>query len=328
MNTNINLEGVTLSRQQAAEKEIAEYLDIFSRSLSTDILISKIIVAADFEGTVNQMWSAGKEHGLKYSAKHDTGRAIGKTLNAITNNEISHIVIMDGTYIGNWEDNEKATRFELFLHEFIHAYLNSNRFRTMGTDGLNNDFLTIEGVCFQLALTRDEYIVDSYLDVLCKKFLTGGDKQPLSLHRLNLARGIDYLDTYINILDKFPVTVKENTAAFKNHEKSMNDVWNILSSYIEELLTVFAHLAGSREKEADWDSIKKKMSGTEAHKKYLSGRIKAIYTEWVNYFLENYDEVKSLNIIRDEIQGIFQNCGLGFKNVADGIYMTITDTEN
>ena len=220
MDTKIDLTGVISSRQAAAKQEIAEYLSIFSRGLSTEVRISNIIVAADFEEAVNKVWSDGKEHGLKYAAIHTSGRAIGKTLNIISNSEISHCVIIDGNFIGNWEDTEKVTRFELFLHEFIHAFLNHNRFKTLGADSFKNDYLTIEGVCFQLALTRDEYVVDSYLDVLCKKFLTGNNNRPLGLHELNLARGIDYLDIFMQLMDNLPGVVRENTRAFKNHEKS------------------------------------------------------------------------------------------------------------
>ena len=325
MNAIIDLQGVIPSRREEAKKEIVEYLGIFSRSLSAEVRISHIIVTRDFEGAVNEFWPDGKETSLKYAARHHTGRAVGKTLNTIQNNEISHMVIMDGKYVGNWEDNEKATRFELFLHEFIHAYLNHNRFKTMGTDSFKNDFHTIEGVCFQLALTRDEYIADSYLDVLCKKILTGDNEKPLGLHELNLARGINYLDIFMQLLDDMPVIVSGNITSFKNHEKTINETWNILSSYVEELLTVFAHLAGSREKETDWHDVTGRIYASESYQKYLSGHLKVIYTEWINYFLNNYDEEKSLYIIREEIQGIFRNCGLNFKNVADGIHITVND---
>jgi hypothetical protein len=327
MNTNIDVEGVVSRRQDEAKNEIIEYLTIFTKSFSEEVTISKVIVASDFEQTINNLWSGSKEYGLKYKAKRYSVKAVGKILHNIENNNISFIVIIDGKYIGNWQNNEKATRFEIFLHEFVHAFLMKKRFKRMGVDGFRNDYSTIEGTCFSLALSRDEYVVDSYMDILCKKFLTDINKEPLGLKRLNLERGINYLDTFMQLLNDMPNFVRTHIMEFKTHKKNISEFWNIQCSFVDELLTVFAHLAGSQDKEEDWENVSKTISNTEAYKTFLVGHLKNIYLEWINFFMDGYDEVKSLEVIRNEIKEIFHHCGLNFKNVDKGIYITVNSID-
>jgi hypothetical protein len=43
--------------------------------------------------------------------------------------------------------------------------------------------------------------------------------------------------------------------------------------------------------------------------------------------MDGYDEVKSLEVIRNEIKEIFHHCGLNFKNVDKGIYITVNSID-
>lgn len=324
MDTIISVEGAVPSRQAAAKREIREYLSLFRKSISPEeVDISQVMIAADFEDAVNRALPGLVAEKYNFTSQHRTGKAVGKTLPAIEGGDISFTVIIDGGVLGGWKDNEKATRFEILFHEFFHAFIYRKRFTVMGIDSFRNDYRTIEGVCFSLALTRDEYIVDSFLDVLCKKSLYDENNVPYGLNRLNLERGTDYLAIFSELVNGMPGFIDSHTTGFKTGQKSMSELWNGVCSYIEEILTVFAHLAASREKESDWDSVKKTVSGLEPYQQYLAGHLKKIYTEWVNYFLDGYDEAKSLAIIQNEIQEIFHKCGLSFKNVKDGIHITV-----
>jgi hypothetical protein len=324
MDTVIELKGVAAPKRAEAENEIKEYLAILEKSFSApEINFSRIIVAHDFEETVNGLLPVLNKEGYNYEAKRHAVKAVGKTIRNMTENGLAFTVVTDGRYIGKWAGNEKPARFEVFFHEFIHAYLDQKRYKSMGAAGFKNDYRTIEGVCFGLALIRDEYIVDSYLDVLCRQWVAAGDGAPAGLNELNLKRGINYPDTFIRLVDGLPDFLKVNIAEFKAGNRGMGELWNGLANYIEEILTVFAHLAGSREKEDDWETVKQKISAPEPYKKYLAGRLKNIYREWINYFLDGYDEAKSLQICAGEIREIFHNCGLSFKNVKDGIFIEV-----
>mgnify|MGYP001373218972 CR=1 FL=1 len=328
MNTDIDVAGVISPGQNEAKSEIEGYLSLFEKSFSPEVInIAKVIVAADFERAVDSLLTDLKKSGYKYAAGRRSVKAVGKTVHNIAGNDISFTVVIDGKYIGNWEDDEKAARFEIFYHEFIHAYLSKKRFINLGADGFRNDYRTIEGVCFSLALTRDEYIVDSYLDVMCKKSLTGADNEPLGLKKLNLGRGINYPDIFMQLLADMPDIIGKIISEYQAGKTSVGVMWNRLCAFVEEILTIFAHLAGSQDNEADWDTVKQRISDSEPYKKYLAGHIKKIYLEWIAYFGENYDEAKSLEIIQNEIMEIFHNCGLKFKNVAKGIFITIASGE-
>ena len=127
----------------------------------------------------------------------------------------------------------------------------------------------------------------------------------------------------MKLINDMPEFLSSNISDFKNHRKSIEEMWRNICAYVEEIITIFAHLAGSRDGENDWDSITRMISNSEPYEKYLSGHLKKIYTEWINYFLNDYNEKESLRLIQNEIQEIFHNCGLNFQNVKDGIYITV-----
>ncbi len=327
MNTKINVEGVIPSRREVAEKEIGEYLGLFQRSFAAEAIdIGGITIAADFEKMITRLLPGLAGDGFSYKAKHRSGKAIGKTLRILDDNGISFNIVLDGAYLGKWEDDAKPTRIEVIFHELFHARLENKRFISLGKAGFRNDYRTIEGVCFSLALTRDEYIVDCYVDELCKRLLMDDNNQPVSLRQLNAARGINYRDVYLKLLEDMPGFIDNNIAGFKAGRQNTAALWNSISGYVEELLTTFAHLAGSQEREEDWADVQKTMSETPAHQKYLAGRLRVIYTEWLNYFTDDYDEAGSLQTIGEEIRGILENCGLRFKNVPEGINIRIGET--
>jgi len=248
-------------------------------------------------------------------------------LRTVNDTGISFNIVLDGGYLGGWEDDAKPARIEIIFHELFHAWLDQKRFSRMGPAGFKNDYLTIEGVCYGLALIRDEYLVDCYLDEVCRHFLTGEGKGPIGLKQLNLARGINYRDEYLKLMADMPGVIDGAVAQGKTGRKSIAEVWHTVHDYVEEILTTFAHLAAGQEKEPDWQDIQKTITETPAHQKYLAGHTRVIYTEWVNYFSETYDEAVSLEIIGKEIREIFHACGLRFKNVPDGIYITLDNTE-
>jgi hypothetical protein len=318
MNTKIEVTGVIPARQDEAKQEIAGYLGAFHRTFSPDVPIMRVTVAEDFEKEVDKTVS-GK---TRYSARRQATQAVGRTLYKPGKDSISFSVVMDGRFVRQWTGDEQATRFELFMHEFLHAYLSWNRYKNLGASKFEQDTRTIEGVCLSIALTRDEYIVDSYLDEMCKRVLTDSFNQPLGLHRLNLGRRMDFLAAFMMLLDGMPAIVDANVSAFRKKEKDMQEIWRTLSMYVEELLASFAHLAGSREKEPDWPEITRSIYASPAYERFLTGHLKAIYREWINYFLENYDEAACLETTAHAVREIFHNCGLRFKNVPEGIHIS------
>jgi hypothetical protein len=326
MDTIINVAGVTPPLREAALREIGEYLALFKKSFASDEMkIAGITIAADFERTVNQLLPDLVKEGYDYKAQHHSGKAIGKTIRRVDDGGITFNIVLDGGFLGGWEDGARPARIELIFHELFHAWLDKKRFGRMGPAGFRNDYLTIEGVCFSLALIRDEYLVDCYLDEVCRRFLTGDGQGPIGLKQLNLARGIDYRDEYLKLLADMPGVIDGAVAQGKAGRKTIAEVWHTVHDYVEEVLTTFAHLAAGQEKEPDWMDIQKMIAETQAHQKYLAGHTRVIYTEWINYFSETYDESSSLGIISKEIGEIFHACGLSFKNVPEGIYISIAE---
>jgi hypothetical protein len=327
MDTIINVKGVMPHRREEAQKEIGEYLALFKKSFASDQMnITSITIAENFEQTINQLLPELVKDGYNYSSRHRSGKAIGKTVRTVNDSGISFNIVLDGGYIGKWEDNARPARIELIFHELFHAWLDKKRFNRIGAAGFKNDYLTIEGVCYGLALIRDEYLVDCYLDEVCQRFLIGDKNGSIGLKQLNLAREIDYRDEYLKLLADMPGVIDTVITGVKAGRKTIAEAWHDIHDYVEEVLTTFAHLAAGQEKEPDWKDIQKTITETPAHQKYLAGHTRVIYTEWLNYFSENYDEVKSLEIIGKEIREIFHACGFRFRNVADGIYISIVES--
>ncbi len=325
MKTTIDVKGVIPGKRAKARQEAREYLDLFQKNFVKDKTgINTIIIAGDFKDAINEL-RGEPGTGRQYRAARRATIAIGRTLRSVTDEAITFTVVIDGGQFGGWEDSEKPARVEIFFHEFIHAWLEAKRFARTGKEGFIIDTHTVEGVLLSLALTRDEYIADSYADEICKRLLTDEENRAVGLAKLNEARGIDYEATFIKLVSGMDDFVKRNMGDFRGQRKSAGQMWHDVGDYIEEILTVFAHLAGSREKEADWGEVKQRIAAPEPYTKYLAGHLKKIYTEWINYFLDGYDEAKSLDTISREIEAILRGCGLEFRNVKGGIYVTVKD---
>lgn len=324
----INVEGVTPEKQQAATEEIQWFLQLLStttKKLQLEVLVKRVIIAKNFNATVNEVSLFHKINGIEYKAQRRAVRAIAKTIEHIENERISFSLVFDGEVFGSWEEQAKAFRFEKFLHELVHTVIDGARFKKSGTKNFHPDEKTAEGVCLSLALvTRNEYIVDRMVDELCQEFITDDDNQPMSLARLYSAEGFDFRATLLELIGKMPEFIAQNVLDFKEWHITMDRFWPRICAFLEELLTVFAHCAATYGRQEGWLQTLSEISQTRAYRSFLSGHLEAIHREWQRRFGESdYDEAQSVEAIAKEIRGIFHRCGLTLTNVSGGIYVSV-----
>lgn len=322
--TEINVEGVTAGRREAAVEEIRWFLRVLGR-VSKKAKIERVVIAKDFDDTINRLSSVHKAHGIEYKAQRRSVRAAAKVLVHIENDVMSFSLVFDGKAFGSWKEGAKGLRFEKFLHELSHIVLYDARFERVGTANFYPNENTAEGVCLSLALiTRDEYTVDRVVDKLCREFLTDEHHQPVHLAKLHMAEGVDFRVVLAELMGEMPNFIRQNVRDFKLWRKTIEVLWPEILQYFEELLTVFAHCAATYDRLKEWGQILVDISATEAYKEFLSGHLERIHEEWQKWFSEpHYDEAGSLDVIQNQIREIFRNCGLTLTNVPDGIYVSV-----
>lgn len=322
--TEINVEGVVAERKEAAVEEVRWFLRVLDR-VSKKAKIERVIIAKDFDATINRLSSVHKAYGIEYKAQRRSVRAAAKVLVHIENDNISFSLVFDGNTFGNWEASAKGLRFEKFLHELSHIALYDTRFEKVGTERFYANENTAEGVCFSLALTtRDEYVVDRVVDKLCQEFLTDEHHQPVHLAKLHMAEGVDFRVVLAELMGKMPGFIRQNVRDFKLWRKTIEALWPEILQFLEELLTVFAHCAATYDGLKEWGQIFADISATEAYRAFLRGHLERIHEEWQKWFSEpHYDEAGSLDVIQNRIREIFRNCGLTLTNVSDGIYVSV-----
>jgi len=326
--TEINVEGVDPERQQAAVDEILWLLQILStvtRESLGDVMVRRVIIAKDFDATINALSPQWKTSEVKYKAQRHTVRAIGKIIEHVENDNISFSLVFDGEVFHSWDEQAKAFRFEKFLHELVHVVIDAGRFQKLGAGKYYPNEKTAEGICLSLALNAtNEYKVDRKVDELCKKFISDNEHQPVPLVKLYLAEGFDFRATLLELMGKMPEFIVRNVLDFKEWRIAIDELWPRICQFLDELLTVFAHCAAIYDQEEEWLQTLADVSQTEAYRSFLGGHIEAIHKEWQRLFNEPpADETENLQAIANEIRGIFHRCGLTLTNVPDGIYVSV-----
>ena len=327
-NTEINVEGVDSERQQAAVDEIRWFLQILStatRESRGTITVRRVVIAKDFDATINALSQQWKTSEVKYKAQRGTVRAIGKIIEHVENDNISFSLVFDGEVFHSWDEQAKAYRFEKFLHELFHIVIDATRFHKLGSGEYYPNEKTAEGICLSLALNAtNEYKVDRIVDELCQKFLSDDNHQPVPLSKLHLAEGFDLRVTLLELISKMHEFIVQNVLDFKESRTAIDELWSRICQFLDELLTVFAHCAAIYNQQGEWLQTLADISQIQAYKSFLVGHIEAINKEWQRLFNEPLvDETKNLEAIGSEIRGIFRRCGLTLTNVPGGIYVSV-----
>ena len=326
--TEVNVDGVDPERQQAAVDEIRWFLQILSASTREshgDVTMRRIVIAKDFDTTINELSPQWKTSEVKYKAQRRTVRAIGKTIEHVENDKISFSLVFDGEVFRNWDQQAKAFRFEKFLHELVHPVIDATRFQKLGAEKYYPNEKTAEGICLSLALNAtNEYKVDRIVDELCQKFLSDDNHQPVPLAKLYLAESVDLRVTLVELVSKMPEFIVQNVLDFKEWRIAINELWSRICQFLDELLTVLAHCVAIYGQQEEWLQTLADISQAQAYRSFLGGHIEAIHKEWQRWFDEPAaDEIENLEAIGNEIRGIFHRCGLTLTNVTDGIYVSV-----
>ncbi len=326
--TEINVEGVEPERQQAAVDEILWLLQVLrtaTKQSSKGITVRSVIIAKDFDATVNALSPQWKASEVKYKAQRRTVRAIGKIVEHIENDNISFSLVFDGEVFRSWDEHGKAFRFEKFLHELVHVVIDARRFRESDIGKYYPNEKTAEGICLSLALNAtNEYKVDRIVDELCRELISDDEHQPVPLVKLYLAEGFDLRLTLLELMGKMHEFIVRDVLDFKESRITIDELWPRICQFLDELLTVFAHCAAIYDQQEEWLQTLADIAQTHAYRSFLGGHIEAIHKEWQRLFDESLaEETENLQAIANEIRGIFHRCGLTLTNVPDGIYVSV-----
>ena len=320
----IELPGIPESLRPLAERDIKGMVDSISRIISSaDLphLLRLVRITNSFQADVNQFQ---KEFlGLSgYVAVRANVHAIARTCLVRSENEgLAFAVVIDADHIRPWNSSNPRCLATVF-HELFHVLFETHYLEIMGPDEyLAADDTKARLLARKARLLIDEFQADIKVDQVISAFFQKEDGQPLSLRELDEATGVYWGYALMERLIEMPLFIDERVQALRIGQTGIEDFYNELVPYVIDTLTLLVHTAGSYLKTDQWQVLLDSFRETEACRRFMKGHLDAILVHLVDSEFLSYVQVPSL---MNAVEGIFLNCGIGFKTMPEGLYVSVT----
>ena len=321
----IEVQGLPAEMQSNAKKDIGKLIGIVTMvadKQGSQFLLDKVCITDCLEDEVNRMLN--ERSGLTgYVAARRNAHAIGKTLwTRSQQGVLGFVAIVDARQIGPWGLNNSRCLITV-LHELIHVLREERHLERLGEEEYTADGDTRERLLDGWArLLLDEFDVDRLVDALVAGLAKKDDGHPWSLRELDEADGLDWVHGLLDGLDRLPRFVDEEVCKYRTHQMGLDDLAVSVIPYIKDLLRLLSNTA-SRYMGTDlWPGIVERIKETEASQRFLK--------EHLDIILDHFDDAQlpledSLQIVGQAVEGIFQNCGLRFQTVPEGVYIYVSE---
>ena len=322
---NIEVPGIPPELQPTAKEDIGRLLDAITRvadKQGMQFLLDKVRITDRFEDDVNRLLN--ESSGLTgYVAARRNAHAIGKTLWAHSEQgDIGFVVIVDAGQIGQWALNNSRC-LTTVLHELIHVLREECHLERLGEEEYTADGDTRERWLDGWAcLLLDEFDVDRLVDVIVGGVASKEDGQPWSLRELDEAQGLDWVQGLLDTLNRLPRFVDEEVWKYRTRQMGIDDLAMSVIPYIKDLLRLLSHTAARYLGTDLWPGIAERVKETDASQRFLK--------EHLDTILAHFDDAQSpleesLQTVGQAVEGIFHNCGLGFRTVPEGVYISVSE---
>ena len=321
----IEVLGLPAGLQSTAKEDIGRLLDSIARvadKQGKQFLLDKVRVSDRFEDDVNRLLD--ERSGLKgYVAARRNAHAIAKTLwTRSPQGGIGFVVIIDASQIGPWAINNPLC-LTTVLHELIHVLREERHLERLGEEEYTAEGDTREGWLDGWAsLLLDEFDVDRLVDVIVSGLATKDDGQPWSLRELDEAQGMDWVHGLLDSLGRLPKFIDEEVWKFLTWEMGIDDLCMSVIPYVRDIFRLLSHTAARYMGTDPWPDIIERIKETNASQRFLKEHLDTILAQLddAQSPLEDY-----IRIVGQAVEGIFHNCGLGFRTVPEGVYISVRE---
>ena len=322
---NIEVPGIPPELQANAKEDIGRLLDAITRvadKQGMQFLLDRVRVTDRFEDDVNRMLNERTGY-ARYAAARRNAHTIAKTLWVRSEQgDLGFVVIIDAGQIGPWALSNAQCLITV-LHELIHVLLEERHLERLGEEEYTADGDTREQWLDGWAcLLLDEFDVDRLVDVILGGVASKEDGQSRSLRELDEAQGLDWVDGLLDTLNRLPRFVDEEVCKFRTRQIGIDDLALSVLPYVKDLLRLLSHTAARYMGTDIWPDIVERIRETDASQRFLK--------EPLDTILAHFDDVlspreESIQAVGQAVEGIFRNCGLEFRTVPEGVYISVSE---
>ena len=319
----IEVPGVPAGLQSLAKKDIGILLRAIAgaaHAQGTQFLLNMIRVTDCFEDDVNRLLN--ERSGLTtYVASRNNAHAIGKTLWMRSElGDIGFAVIIDAKQIGSWSLKNPRC-LTTVLHELIHVVYEERHLKRLGEEEYVADADTRERWLDGWAtLLLDEFDVDRLVDGLVGEIAKKDDGQPWSLREMDEAQGVDCVQGLLDGLYQMPSSIEEKVRQFRTRQKGIDYLAMAVIPDVKDILRLLSHAASRYAGTESWPNIVERIKKTDASRRFFKENLDTILGQLYDAQLP-FEE--SLQIVARAVERIFQNCGLSFQTVPEGVYIAV-----
>ncbi len=248
-------------------------------------------------------------------------RALGKTLWLRSEyGEVEFVIVIDAVQAGPWEPNNPRWMATV-LHELFHVLLDGHYIANRGAEEYTAVADTRERLLHRWAKgLLDEFAADRLVDHLVRSRLTNSAGKPWSLRELEEARGVDWVGALLDGLGQMPDALDDKISQFRNWRMGIDELCVAVIPEINDILNLLVHTASLYIDTERWPDILSAIEDTTTSRRFLRHHLKSILDQLENPDLP-FDE--SVKTVECAVEGIFLNCGLGFRTVAGGLYISV-----
>ena len=319
----IEVPGVPSGLQSRAIEDIGILIDAMesvAHAKGMEFLLNKICVTSCFEDDVNRLLS--ERSGLAgYVAARSNVRAIGKAIWIRSpQGRLSFAVIVDAKQMEAWE--LKNSRFlTIVLHELTHVLYEGLHIQRMGEEEYTSDADTSERWLDSWAtMILDEFAVDRLVDVVVGRIAKKEDGQSWSLREYDEVQGIDWVQVLLDGLREIPRFTEEKVWQFRTGQIDVDDILETVVPEVRDVLRTLSHTASRYMGTEHWPNIVEQVKEMEASQRFFKEHLDTILAQLDDTQLP-FEE--SLQIVALAVEGIFQNCGLSFNTVPEGVFISV-----
>ena len=319
----IEVPGVPSELQSRMKDDIKVLLKVIAAvadAWGTKFLLNSIRVTNCLEDDVNQLLSK-RSGSVGYVAARNNVHVIGKTLWVRSEQgDIRFTVVIDAKQIGAWGIKEPLC-LTTILHELVHVLYEERHLNRLGEEEYTADLDTKERWLNNWAtLLLDEFDVDRQVDKIVGMLAGKDDGQPWSLRELDEVQGIDWVQGLLDSLNQTPRYVDEQIYRFQTGQIGIDDLATTVITQVKDLFRLLSHTASRYMETELWPDIMQQIKATDASQRF--------FREYLGNILDRLDDeqasfAESVQVVAHAVAEIFHNCGLGFKTVPEGVYISV-----
>ena len=282
---------------------------------------SRLVRVTDsFQEDINRLFNERSGH-AGYVATRKSAQAIGKTLWIRSQRgDLGFAVLLDSNQIGQWGLNNPKC-LTTVLHELFHVLQDEHHIQRLGEEEFTAEADSRERWLNNWAtMLLDEFDVDRQVDNLVCELATKDDGQPWCLRELGEDQGVDWVQGLLDGFHQIPSSIEEKVWQFQIGQMEIDDLAIAVTSQIKDILRLLSHTASRYMGTEAWPNIVEQIKDTEAAQRF--------FKEHLDTILGQLDDTKSpfkesAQIVAKAVEEIFYNCGLSFKTVPEGVYISV-----